>query len=500
MTMTFRDNRKDFGILLGTIDDYVPQDHPVRRMEETIDWGFLYPKVSPLYSSKGRPSIDPVVLFKMIFINYTFGINSMRKTCEEIRVNLAYRWFLGISLDDPVPNYSTWSQNYIRRYGDSEVFDEIFSHILFQALERGYIDPGCVFADSTHQKASANKRKYTDREAELLSRAYEEDLLKEINEERRSHGKKPLKHIRRNEIIYGGKGEEVCISGKKKHIKESLTDPESGLYHKGEKEKCFAYSLQTFCDRKGYVLLSKASAGNVHDSSSFFEAYEDLCSVFGEKISYVCLDAGYNTSAVCRDIYRKGHIPVLPYSRPKGDRKEGMRKKDFLYDEETDSYICPQGCLLEYSSVNREGYRQYRCRSCRGCPLKKECTASSSKVLSVHIWEHYRRDADSFRRSSEWASIYPLRKQTIERVFADGKENHCLRYTRLRGLKKNRHQALVIFACHNLKKMGLAEWKRKKRERTDKTSVSFSYTISRLSGNFPEKRPSSRYDIREMTV
>ena len=100
------------------MEEFVPEDHLVRKMEEALKWDFIYPLVEPLYSLWGRPSIDPVILFKMIFINYTFNINSMRRTCEEIRVNLAYRWFLGISIDEAVPNYSTWSQNYIRRYGE----------------------------------------------------------------------------------------------------------------------------------------------------------------------------------------------------------------------------------------------------------------------------------------------------------------------------------------------------------------------------------------------
>ena len=121
MAMTRRNNAKDFGYILGTIEEFVPENNLGRKIEETIDWCFIYPLVSSLYSSIGRPSIDPVILFKMIFINYCFGINSMRKTCEEIKVNLAYRWFLGISLEEAVPNYSTWSQNYIRRYEDSEV-------------------------------------------------------------------------------------------------------------------------------------------------------------------------------------------------------------------------------------------------------------------------------------------------------------------------------------------------------------------------------------------
>ena len=116
MAMTNRANIKFDGIILSTLDDLVPQDHLVRILEKTIDWKFIYPLVKPLYSHVGRLSIDPVVLFKMIFINYTFGINSMRKTCKEIQVNMAYRWFLGISIDEEVPNYSTWSKNYQRRY------------------------------------------------------------------------------------------------------------------------------------------------------------------------------------------------------------------------------------------------------------------------------------------------------------------------------------------------------------------------------------------------
>ena len=116
--MTNRANIKRDGLIMSTLDDLVPQDHLVRTLEATIDWKFIYPLVKSLYSNFSRRSIDPVVLFKMIFINYTFGINSMRKTCEEIKVNIAYRWFLGISIYEDVPNYSTWSKNYQRRYKD----------------------------------------------------------------------------------------------------------------------------------------------------------------------------------------------------------------------------------------------------------------------------------------------------------------------------------------------------------------------------------------------
>ena len=152
--MTNRNNEKHDCPIMCTLDELVPQDHLVRTLESAIDWKFIYPLVESLYSKLGRRSIDPVVLFKMIFINYVFGINSMRKTCEEIKVNIAYRWFLGLSIHEEVPNYSTWSKNYQRRYKDSKVFDQIFNHIIKHGIDNGFIDTVTVFGDGTHRKAS----------------------------------------------------------------------------------------------------------------------------------------------------------------------------------------------------------------------------------------------------------------------------------------------------------------------------------------------------------
>ena len=120
MAMTNRNHLKRDSFIMNTIDELVPQNHLVRKLEKGIDFSFIYEKVRPLYSSLGRPSIDPVVLFKLLLINIIFGLNSMRKTCEECKVNLAYRWYLGLDINEEIPNFSTWSQNYIRRYKDSQ--------------------------------------------------------------------------------------------------------------------------------------------------------------------------------------------------------------------------------------------------------------------------------------------------------------------------------------------------------------------------------------------
>ena len=116
MTMTNRHNRKSDCFIFLTIEEMVPQNHLVRKLEKGIDFRFIYPKVEHLYSKVGKPSIDPVVLFKLLILNIVDGNNSMRKTCERAQTDMAYRWFLGYDAFDSIPNYSTWSQNYIRRY------------------------------------------------------------------------------------------------------------------------------------------------------------------------------------------------------------------------------------------------------------------------------------------------------------------------------------------------------------------------------------------------
>ena len=462
MAMTNRQNMKRDCFIFTTIEELVPQDHEVRKLEDAIDWMFIYPLVKDLYSSTGRPSIDPVVLFKMIIINYTFGYNSMRRTCRETEVNIAYRWFLGLSCDEKVPDYSTWSQNYIRRYKDTDVFDRIFSSVLDQAIKAGFIHPETVYGDATHMKASANRRKSHREEVELTKKAYEDELLNEINEERRKHKKKEFDSLRRTELDFDEETGEVIEHVEKKEVKVSNTDPESGNYHKGEHEECFAYCHTAFCDGSGFVLTYTTVPGNVHDSVSFHEAYRKLNEQFKDSVKNVVLDAGYKTPAVLREIMENGQTPYVPYRRPM-TRKEFFKKYEYIYDREHDRYICPNGRELKYTVTNRQGYKEYKSdrEICRNCPFLNQCTKSKNhqKTVTRHIWAEYTDYAEEIRHTEKWKELYPKRKETIERVFADDKENHCLRFTRIRGLKKNSHQAALIFTCHNLQRMAKWKWK-----------------------------------------
>lgn len=135
MTRRTTDSRNCFEIV--SIEDLVPKDHLVRKVDKVLDFDFIYPLVESMYSSQGRPSIDPVILSKMVFIQYLFGIRSMRQTIKEIETNMAYRWFLGLEISEKVPHFSTFGKNYVRRFKDTNVFYQIFSIFSMKRTIRG---------------------------------------------------------------------------------------------------------------------------------------------------------------------------------------------------------------------------------------------------------------------------------------------------------------------------------------------------------------------------
>ena len=192
--LTKEADKKREQIMMFCMDDLVPQDHLLRIIDKAINWNFIYDLVEDKYSSDtGRPSMDPVMLIKIPFIQYLYGIKSMRQTMKEIEVNVAYRWFLGLEMMDKVPHFSTFGKNYTRRFKDTDLFEQIFSHILEQCYKFNLVDPSEVFVDATHVKARANSRKMQKRVAKEEALFYEAMLRKEIDEDRQEHSKKPLK-------------------------------------------------------------------------------------------------------------------------------------------------------------------------------------------------------------------------------------------------------------------------------------------------------------------
>lgn len=430
------------------MDDLVPEDHLLRLIEDAINWDFIYDLVVEKYSPDwGRPSMDPVMLIKIPFIQYLYGIRSMRQTIKEIEVNVAYRWFLGLDMLDAVPHFTTFGKNYTRRFKDTDLFEQIFSRILEECYSHGFVDPSEVFVDATHVKACANIHKKESRIAKQEALFYEEQLQKEIDEDRIAHGKKPLKKKDDDHNNHGNSG------GSEKEIKTSTTDPESGWFHKGEHKQVFAYAIGTACDKNGWILDYTVNPGNLHDSRTFKELYDKIQDIGMEKL---IADAGYKTPAIAKLLLDDGVTPVFPYKSPM-TKKGYFRKHEYVYDEYHDCYICPANKVLPYSTTNREGYREYKSdpKDCADCPHLAQCTQSAihQKVIMRHIWEPYMEICEDIRHTVGMKDLYSHRKETIERLFGTAKEAHGFRYTHMKGKARMRMKVGLTYACMNLKKL-----------------------------------------------
>jgi hypothetical protein len=286
---------------------------------------------------------------------------------------------------------------------------------------------------------------------------YEELLKKEINSDREAHGKKPLKDSDKdNDKPSSGGGMKdftTDVPKDEKTIKCSTTDPESGWFRKGEHKHVFAYSIETACDKFGWILGYSVNPENMHDSRTFISLYNKIKDI---GIKTLVADAGYKTPAIAKLLIDDGIQPLFPYKRPM--TKQGFFKKyEYVYDEYFDCYICPNNAVLKYSTTNRDGYREYKSCSetCIDCPYISQCTESKNhvKLVTRHIWEDYIEKCEDIRLSIGMKELYSRRKETIERLFGTAKENHGFRYTQMIGKARMEMKAGLTFACMNLKKL-----------------------------------------------
>ncbi|MCI4135572.1 IS1182 family transposase [Bacillus vallismortis] len=426
------------------LDQLVEEDHLLRKIDKHIDFSFIIEKVKPYYSeNKGRPSLDPLILFKMMFIGYLYGIRSERQLEKEIYYNMAYRWFLGLNINDPVPHHSTISWNRRTRFKDTTIFQDIFDEIVLQAINHDMVGGRVLFTDSTHLKANANKHKYTRKTIEQDTQNYIKDLNEAIQEDREEHGKKPLPAK-----------EEVKAE---KEIRHSTTDPESGYMYRENKPEGFFYLDHRTTDMKHNIITDAyVTPGNVHDSVPYLDRLDHQIARFHFEVEAVALDSGYLTTPICKGLADRHIFGVIAHRRYHPTR--GLFPKwKFHYDSEQDSYICPNQQVLTYSTTDRKGYRSYKSNpeTCSACPLLAQCTRSKNrqKVITRHVWEDHKEKIRQNRLSVSGKTLYKKRKEKIERSFADSKQLHGLRYCRLRGKRNVSEQVLLTAACQNMKKI-----------------------------------------------
>lgn len=458
--MTKREKRQ-YQTEMVNLEEMVPQDHFLRIIEKYFDWNFIYDEVEKLYSKVGRKSIDPIVLIKIHIIKFLFHEDSLRKTYETLEYNMLYKWFIGYGINEKVPDHSTYSQNYKRKFCklEKDLLQVVFDKVIDLLEQHNCLDLTAVYIDSTNTKAYANKKKNHKEIVNIEAKKYQKELdlemalielhNKDLSEE--EYLEEVQRIVKCNEEV---EAEEVIGE---KEIIVSDTDRDSGMLYKSDKEKMFAYNTSVICDNNNYVLTVDTNPSNMHDSVAFYPSFENLTNHFNIRdIKYFVGDAAYITSHICKTLIELDLIPAFPYSRL-GYRKNMFKKYEFVYDEYNDIYICPNEKDLILSGKTKDGYKIYKSnrRDCENCPFKDKCTKSPYKQVLRHIWEEYKEMANDYRHHLDVQEIYKQRPQHIERVFADGKMKYGLTKTYFRTKERVHRELTLLYACMNLKKFAL---------------------------------------------
>ena len=440
-----RDKQGEIEIVI--LEQMIPEDHLLRRIDRVIDFSFIGKLCEPLYClDNGRPAIDPELLFRMIFIGYLYGVKAERRLEEEVNYNLAYKWFCGLGITEKAPDATTLSANRRRRYRDNNIAEQIFDEILRQAIEKGLVSGKVLYTDSTHVKAKANKHKKQTVTVEATPKEYLKELDAAVDADRQALGKK----------LFDRDDDPPPPT---REIQQSRTDPDSGQLHKEGKPDGFHYSEHRTVDSRHNVIVNvRVTGANVNDVDPIPDILRDIRCRLGHLPDYMGLDAGYHYATVAHQLAAQGIQGVIGYRRHT-HKGEHFGKYRFAYDPEQNVYVCPEKHLLSQRTTNRDGYREYYSdpKVCANCPRRTDCLSEKSRRRQVqrHRWQDALDQADAFTKSPTGRRLYQFRKQTIELSFAEAKENHGFRTARMLGRDNMREQSFLTAAVQNMKRIAI---------------------------------------------
>jgi transposase len=438
-----------------TIEDLVPEEHFLRKLEAMVDFSFIYDEVRELYcENNGRPGVDPVVLVKYLLIGFLYGILSERRIEREIQVNMAYRWFLGLNLFDRVPDHSTISQNRRRRFNGKNMYRRLFERVLAMCVEKGLVDGKLILTDSTHVKANASHQSEIKVAVEKEAAWYMERLDRYEEMERRElegAGRIPPKRIR-----YKKKAEP-----KQTQKTVSTTDPEAGMLCRPGKPEGMHYLDHQSIDAKNGIIVDVAvTPANVTDATPYLDRIKYMREQIGLSIEQTGADSAYDISLAHQELAESNITLYTPENGEEPVYKAEFHKPDFEYDEAADQFICPAGKILTLKRLERsEGtvMREYRAerRDCKCCPLREKCLAPSQKCrrLLVNIFEQAVRRNHEKDGTPEHKRILDLRQIWCEGTFAAQKARHNLQRLYRRGLAAAEEHCLLSAMAINLKRM-----------------------------------------------
>lgn len=428
------------------MDSLVPEDHFLKRLERLVSFDFVRGITKSYYSHTGKPSIDPVVLVKMLLIGYLFDIRSERKLVEEISLNLAYRWYIGYDLDEEVPNHSIFSKARVR-FG-KKLFVDIFEKILVKCIELGLVSREGMLIDSTIVKADASDGSMD--EINLSPGQYWKRL------DRKDRPKKKLVGGR-----YTGKVDKNKMGKRRRDInrlslrKKSKTDPDATIVYKPGMGSHLSYKAHIATDTNGIITAVSASPSVLHDIGAVPDLVESHEKILGTP-SWIAADTKYG-SEECLKYLQDKNIKTAIRPETKTSKPGYFSKNKFTYDSSRDCYVCPNGKLLKRKSKNyinnRIDYKSNK-KDCNLCPIRKKCISGKG---NFRIVSHY--DSPCYGKARDWydsgygQAMQKLRGTILEGIMGQAKTYHGMAKARFRGLKKVEIQFLMTAAALNLKKM-----------------------------------------------
>jgi len=437
------------------LEDHVPGEHLLRRIDRFLDLGEVRSRLKPYYSSIGRPSVDPELMIRMLIVGYCFAIRSERRLCEEVHLNLAYRWFCRLGLDGEVPDHSTFSVNRNGRFRQSELLRHLFESVVQRCLDEGLIGGESFAVDASLIQADANKQR------SLPGDEWDVENLP-INPKRAV--REYLETL--DDAAFGAASEK-----QPKFV--SPSDPAAQWTGALRGPAFFAYATNYLIDTDHAVIVDVEGTrairqAEVGAAQTMIDRTLDRFGLYPEKLAG---DTAYGTAEMLGWlVYEHGiepHIPVFD----KSVRTDGtFSREDFTYDPSEDHYICPAGKeLRQYrrafstprSRVDKNGMMCYRASKmdCGACALKPRCCPKDpARKIVRSIYEGARQMARDIARTEDYEISRKNRKK-VEMLFAHLKRILKLGRLRLRGPNGAKDEFLLAATAQNLRKLAKLRWK-----------------------------------------
>ena len=432
------------------LENHVPTDHLLRSIDRFVDLSDIRQFLASYYSSTGRPSIDPELMIRMLLVGYCMGIRSERRLCQEVHLNLAYRWFCRLDLCDAVPDHSTFSKNRHGRFRDSDLLRHVFETVVARCIEEGLVSGQRFAVDASLIEADANRQNSSSQSEWEANKVDAADAPRAVKE-------------------YLNTLDDAAFGAATPVIPKftSHADPASQWTAARKGPAYFAYSTNYLIDTDNAVILDVEATRSLRQAEvgaarTMIDRVATSCNLHPERL---IADTAYGSApmldwlAQARGI--APHIPVID----KSGRKDGtFERADFTYDPDGDAYTCPGGKKLRQfrrtykvprTGVDNEGIMRYRARKsdCDTCRLKARCTPKQPqrKVLRS-IYEPSRDVARNIAKTTQYAISCKLRKK-VEMLFAHLKRILGLGRLRLRGPCGAKDEFHLAATAQNLRKL-----------------------------------------------